>query len=104
MENAPCKTSDFQKEPGEPTAPTILVRVYHAYYGCETGCCGHRVELTLPDGSTRSRFEFEHPWDYAPENFKVWARKQAGETIRERWPECIESIDWASMVVEASDD
>lgn len=32
------------------------VRVYHSEYGCDTGCCGHTVEI---DGV--ERFEFSHP-------------------------------------------
>lgn len=32
------------------------VRVYHSMYGCETGCCGHTVEV---DG--KEHFHFDHP-------------------------------------------
>jgi hypothetical protein len=94
--------------------PTVRVRVYHAGYGCDTGCCGHIVEITLPGGQEKSHFEFEHP-PYCPppspltsedrdECWKAWARKLAEDAIRDRWPECFESIDWDSMQVEASDD
>jgi hypothetical protein len=33
------------------------VIVYHDFYGCETGCCGHTVELDNGEG----KFEFDHP-------------------------------------------
>lgn len=33
------------------------VIVYHSYYGCETGCCGHTVEI-----GNESRFDFSHPY------------------------------------------
>lgn len=33
------------------------VVVYHAYYGCDTGCCGHRIEV----GDDEShKFAFDH--------------------------------------------
>ncbi len=95
-------------------ADLVRVRVYHSGYGCDTGCCGHVVEITMPDGKEKTRFEFDHP-PYYPRpspltsedrdaRWQAWARKLAEETIRDRWPECIESIDWASMQVEVSDD
>jgi hypothetical protein len=31
--------------------------VFHGYYGCDTGCCGHVIEM---DGV--EEFKFEHPW------------------------------------------
>jgi len=31
--------------------------VLHTGYGCETGCCGHVVEID----NERGEFEFEHP-------------------------------------------
>jgi hypothetical protein len=37
---------------------TARVIVYHSGYGCDTGCCGHAVQLGEgPDDV----FEFEHP-------------------------------------------
>jgi hypothetical protein len=35
----------------------MKVRVYHAHYGCESGCCGHRVEI--PDLKVHE-FGFTH--------------------------------------------
>jgi hypothetical protein len=92
-------------------ADPVRVRVYHSYYGCETGCCGHVVEITTADGEEKTRFEFDHPYDRQSmsspsareESRQEWARKFAEETIRDRWPECIDSIDWDSMQIEVSD-
>ena len=39
--------------------------VYHSYYGCETGCCGHTVKCD--DG--KSEFEFDHPYGTSTEDF-----------------------------------
>jgi hypothetical protein len=79
----------------------IRVRVYHSSYGCETGCCGHIVELTGGAVISAEKFEFTHPYG---ENVNTWAREFAEEVIRSEWPECIDAIDWNSMVVEASND
>jgi hypothetical protein len=63
------------------------IRVYHTSYGCDTGCCGHCVEL---DGDQiRERFEFTHDED----DWAEWAKG----VVKERWPECYDSIDWASL-------
>jgi hypothetical protein len=75
----------------------MKVRVFHAGYGCETGCCGHIVEIE--DG--RRHFEFSHPYG---ENPQAFARELAEGIIRKEWPECIDSIDWETMTVEVIDD
>jgi hypothetical protein len=36
------------------------IRVYHSYYGCDTGCCGHIIEI---DGERVGRFHFDHPYE-----------------------------------------
>lgn len=71
-----------------------VVRVYHSYYGCETGCCGHIVEV-----DEKSSFHFTHPHDgeLTEEKKREWARSFAEQVIREKWPECIDSIDWDSL-------
>lgn len=80
----------------------IKVRVFHDFYGCETGCCGHTVELTLPDGKTKEQFDFAHPgWK---KDAGEWAREHAEDVIRRRWPDCVDSIDWESMDVEDATD
>lgn len=42
----------------------MRVVVYHAGYGCDTGCCGHVIELNGEEHG----FEFIHPdpWQAAP--------------------------------------
>jgi hypothetical protein len=37
----------------------MSVIVYHSTYGCDTGCCGHVIDL----GNGTSRFSFSHPYD-----------------------------------------
>jgi hypothetical protein len=79
----------------------IKVRVFHDYYGCKSGCCGHTVELTLPDGNTQQEFNFIHPYG---EDAKMWALEHAKEVIGREWPECASSIDWDSLVIEVTDE
>jgi hypothetical protein len=66
------------------------VIVYHSGYGCDTGCCGHIVEI---DG--KGKFFFAHPWD-GDESFRDWAE----ELIRENFgDEHVADLDWAHSLV-----
>ena len=66
--------------------------IYHSLFGCETGCCGHVVELEDGDNS-RSRFFFEHPYDG---DF----RKFAEELVRKEFGEKrIKDLDWDNCVI-----
>lgn len=69
----------------------IKIRVYHDTYGCDTGCCGHRIELD----NGNEAFEFEHPYR-APDK-KKWAIELAKDIVREKWPKCFNSIDWGNI-------
>lgn len=44
-----------------PKSAEVKILIYHRYYGCETGCCGHAVAL-FPDG-----FVPDDDYDYYPE-------------------------------------
>jgi hypothetical protein len=72
----------------------LKVRVYHSYYGCETGCCGHIVEVE----GKGEKFEFGCAYtEKTDEGRRKWARELAEQVIAEQWPECLPSIDWDSM-------
>jgi len=60
----------------------MKILVYHSYYGCDTGCCGHRIEFhPEDDDSGYECFEFGHcPEDVEPKQF---ARDLAEEYIRD---------------------
>jgi hypothetical protein len=79
----------------------VRVKVYHSTYGCETGCCGHVIELIgeKPGYARQSKFEFDHPWEQA-ETKEQWARDVAAEVINANWPECLEDIDWSTLDIE----
>ncbi len=81
------------------------VVVFHAYYGCDTGCCGHAVEM-----DDTERFVFTHPDFHGP----GWARLK-GEALEKTTREFVKDlvtqefgakhvadIDWDDVMV--SDD
>jgi hypothetical protein len=89
------------------TYPKIAkIRVYHAHYGCDTGCCGHNFELFDEAGkevllaSGRS-FQFEHKYGNEPP--EAWARLFVEDTLRAEAPECLNSIDWDTLVLDYAD-
>jgi len=78
----------------------IKVRVYHAGYGCDTGCCGHIIELDMGNNDERQHFDFDHPYFKeipTDEDKKKYARELAENAIKENWPDCYDSIDWDSL-------
>lgn len=70
------------------------VIVYHAYYGCETGCCGHIVEV-----GDEQKFYFDHPYGLDKAGLKAWAEDLVRDTFGE---EHVADLDWENCVI--SDD
>ena len=73
----------------------MKVKVYHSYYGCDTGCCGHVVEV-----GDKEKFEFTHPYDEVVADFNKWALEFAQATVKREWPQCYDKIDWSTLQVE----
>lgn len=72
--------------------------VYHGSYGCETGCCGHYVEVTEGDlrnqHLNREYFDFFHPRD---ESDKL---QYAKDLITQYFgKEHVEDIDWENCLI-----
>lgn len=65
------------------------VIVYHEYYDCDTGCCGHIVQLDDRVGD----FEFKHPYGQDPLEF---ARKMVALVYG---PEHVADLDWERCVI-----
>lgn len=73
----------------------LKILVYHTEYGCDTGCCGHRIEVQKVDGKYDiSHFEFTHPYGDDP---KTWALELAQKFIKKHHPECYDKIDWDTL-------
>lgn len=65
------------------------VIVYHSTYGCDTGCCGHVVEIV----GGKSKFEFAHPYD---RDDRTFVKDLVTATFGE---EHIVDIDWDNVIV-----
>jgi len=64
--------------------------VYHSYYGCDSGCCGHVVES---DDEKQSRFSFVHP--YGDDHYYF-----ARDLIREQFgEEHVADLDWDNCII-----
>jgi hypothetical protein len=68
--------------------PRILV--LHEYYGCDTGCCGHVVEI---DGEARP-FHFAHPESDDGHELRLFAE----ELVRDEGCDP-KDIDWDNCLV-----
>ena len=69
----------------------MRVLVLHRMYGCDSGCCGHVVEV---DGEQVGEFHFEHPLDR--DSVRAFAERLVCEEFGE---EHVADLDWASSVV-----
>lgn len=72
----------------------MKVRVYHSYYGCETGCCGHVLEL---EGEQVGQFDFFHRYEGLSKEEVI---EEVKTEIKKYHPECLDSIDWDSIEIE----
>jgi hypothetical protein len=81
----------------------IKVIVYHDFYGCDTGCCGHTVEVTEGDDPVKGRhFLFAHPYSADEEaELKQWARERVEEVYG---AEHAADLDWANCQIYNGDD
>ena len=85
----------------------MKVIVYHGLYGCDTGCCGHYVELCSDhdeitewgaDNPIKSAFDFGHPWK--DEDLKEYARNLVTEKFGE---EHCADLDWDNCQIVTED-
>lgn len=67
------------------------VIVYHKSYGCDTGCCGHVVEV---DGAQEGNFHFAHPNSNATEDLRAFGE----ELVRDAGCDPAD-IDWVQSVI-----
>ncbi len=67
------------------------VIVYHRGYGCQTGCCGHAVQINGDEDN--EEFQFEHPYQRTDEEFVRW---MVTETMG---ADHVADIDWENCIV-----
>lgn len=68
----------------------MRVLVLHSFYGCETGCCGHEIEV---DGEAVGAFDFSHPYNQSRREFaEQLVRDELGE-------EHVKDLDWENCIV-----
>lgn len=68
----------------------MKIVVYHAYYGCDTGCCGHTIEV---EEAPHPRFRFTHPYGGDHRAF-------AEDLIREEMgDEHVADLDWDNSYI-----
>lgn len=88
----------------------MKVIVYHSYYGCDTGCCGHIVEIFLDDDppvfdpefpgeppdndGIRNKFTFEHP--RSGQEFKDFAEQCI---VKAFGAEHVKDLDWEHCLI-----
>lgn len=95
--------SKLRKVPYSPLEHGTLeyVIVEHAYYGCDTGCCGHMaVAFDSDNNRCEGKFEFDHNYgtrpNYKPAPDEEWATEFAGAqfpNVPLKFDECTVSQD-----------
>ena len=71
----------------------MRITVFHSSYGCETGCCGHVIEVDDTDDG----FEFEHP------DTKESARQWAEDWVTRKFgAEHVADLDWDNCAIVSS--
>ena len=74
----------------------VRVIVYHASYGCDTGCCGHVVEMRDSDDKFVKRGQFEFMPPNSDEDKLEWARRLV---VKEFGAEHVDDLDWENCHV-----
>ncbi len=76
--------------------PRIVV--YHTYYGCDTGCCGHAIEVEDDDGSIPKRKR--RNFDFGDCGETDDPLKCAQEMVRDAFgEEHVKDLDWENCVI-----
>lgn len=76
----------------------MRVLVLHGGYGCDTGCCGHWIELgddQTPREERLERFVFGHPG--SDQDRLAWAKELVRDVFGE---EHVKDLDWDHCVIE----
>lgn len=73
---------------------SVRIVVGHGWYGCETGCCGHRVTVFVDGEERGSAFTFDHSGGlHTPEDPLAFARHVAEAEFPARVREGAEIVE-----------
>lgn len=84
----------------------LRVVVYHTGYGCDTGCCGHYVELQDGMGKElKGEFQFDHPdgeyvgasYQLTPKSVREFVVRLVTDAFGE---EHVKDIDWDQCIID----
>jgi len=64
--------------------------VTHGYYGCDSGCCGHVIEVNGVEGE----FSFAHPGPH--EDFRAFAESIIAAKLG---PDHVKDLDWEHCII-----
>lgn len=65
------------------------VVVKHDSYGCDSGCCGHRIIACGENGEmVEEDFDFTHPYDESPKIFALSLADRHYPGVELGWEEC----------------
>lgn len=71
--------------------------VCHAYYGCDTGCCGHSIEVN----DRRIDFSFDHPEEN--EDIEKWMVNILQDVKKRLTAEFgedhLKDVDWDNCII-----
>jgi hypothetical protein len=75
------------------------VTVSHRPYGCDTGCCGHVVQVD--DEEAFDSFQFDHPYFTGPEEHRDRAYREFAEQLvrEELGEEHVKDLDWENCYI-----
>lgn len=79
----------------------MVIVVYHDYYGCETGCCGHRIEMSEenePGLAIETSFIFDHPY-FLNLDDEPAVRHWLEYVIEEEFPGHTHTIDFSRCII-----
>ena len=77
----------------------MKITVMHMDYGCDTGCCGHVVEVKTEPGEAEPKarsqyeFQFEHPYGG---DHRAFAEKLVTEMFG---AEHVKDLDWENCII-----
>ena len=96
MEPTICPKCGRNRKQHRPKGGNICDATYsyavHDGYGCDTGCCGHRLYLCDKDGNELdSDFEFDHPYNEDHTQFAI-------DLCKNRWPYIEVRIDLCEII------